>query len=450
MATSNLPEEQEIENSAKATRRINSVKDLVVEDPIKQVWKFLRSFEDVEFTTNRICEINNIKKDSKIKEDIKCYNNAKKQASQIGYCIRQAEEYFQASQKVGLVTSPNLLYYGATSLSRALILLTQSGDYSFDALRKADKHNHHGLELKKSFKATDIEKLEDFLNLLQCELFAKPIKLENLDKDAVELETGERVVPWGNFPLFYKSLISDACVVSVKTYQGSDTESYLRSNDVLTCRDILPIESLIKRKFNCFDLVKSLPDLFFTLDQIGIISDLNLGDASITNFDDVPSQLYDQPDKSVPISKTILNFSIDGLSPERKNILVTRYLSLSKDPLMFLEKDWGTSVSLRLAKQRFDEKEIEFSCTPDIVDDVNCRKFYILNPEECLPEIASQFMLLFCLGMMCRYYPDIWIKTLDKNVQITEFLDSLINVIYRKFPNLILDQMMEIKHYIHH
>jgi hypothetical protein len=440
MATSNVSEEQERENSAKATRQIKSVKDLVVEDPIKQVWKFLRSFEDVEFTTNRICEIHNIKKD----------NNTRKQASQIGYCIRQAQEYFQASQKVGLVTSPNLLYYGATSLSRALILLTQSGEYSFDALRKADKHNHHGLELKKSFKNKKIEKLEDFLNLLQCELFAKPIKLENLDKDAIDLETGDRAIPWGNFPLFYKSLISDACVVSVKTYQGSDIGSYLKYNDVITCRDIPPIKSLIKSKFNCFDLVKSLPDLFFTLDQIGIPSDLNLGYASIANFDDVPSPLYNQPDKSVPISKIILNFSIDGLSDVRKNILVNRYLSSSKDPLMFLDKDWGTSVSLRLEKQIFDEKEFKFSYIPDIVDDINCRKFYILNPEECLPEIASQFMLLFCLGMMCRYYPDIWIKTLDENVQITEFLDSLINVIYRKFPNLILDQMMEIKHYIHH
>lgn len=86
---------------------------------------------------------------------------------------------------------------------------------------------------------------------------------------------------------------------------------------------------------------------------------------------------------------------------------------------------------------------------PDIVDDINGRKFYILRPEAYIPEPATHFVLLYCLGMLARYYPDIWMRAIDENVQIAKLTDSLLNIIYRKFPNLMLDQMTWVKHYVH-
>jgi hypothetical protein len=58
-------------------------------------------------------------------------------------------------------------------------------------------------------------------------------------------------------------------------------------------------------------------------------------------------------------------------------------------------------------------------------------------------------MLLYNLRMLSNYYPDIWMKTIDQNVQIVEVVDTFLNIVYRKFPNLILDQMTGTKHVIH-
>ncbi len=42
-----------------------------------------------------------------------------------------------------------------------------------------------------------------------------------------------------------------------------------------------------------------------------------------------------------------------------------------------------------------------------------------------------------------------WMRAIDENVQIAELTDSLLDMIHRKFPNLILDQMTWVKHYVH-
>jgi len=72
-----------------------------------------------------------------------------------------------------------------------------------------------------------------------------------------------------------------------------------------------------------------------------------------------------------------------------------------------------------------------------------------MNPDTYLSEPAAYFIVLYCLGMLSRYYPDVWMKAIDKSVQIGELVDTFLNAAYRKFPNLMLDQMTEIKHFIH-
>jgi YaaC-like Protein len=58
-------------------------------------------------------------------------------------------------------------------------------------------------------------------------------------------------------------------------------------------------------------------------------------------------------------------------------------------------------------------------------------------------------VLTYCLGMLSRYFPDVWMTVKDSRVEIAEVTNTLLGVIYRKFPNLILDQMTGIKHHIH-
>ena len=86
---------------------------------------------------------------------------------------------------------------------------------------------------------------------------------------------------------------------------------------------------------------------------------------------------------------------------------------------------------------------------PDGVDAVSGQLFYILKPETYLPEPAAHLIPLYCLGMLSRYYPDVWMHAIDKNIRLAELIDSLLNIIHRKFPNMILNQMTSVKHYIH-
>ena len=113
---------------------------------MEQVWKLLRLCVEPASLERWIRELHNISRGQQ-------EGNVTKQARQMAYCIRQAEEYFRASSEVSLATRGNLLYYGMVSLSQAVVLLKQDGKYSIDALRSAKKHRHHGLEFTPTLTA---------------------------------------------------------------------------------------------------------------------------------------------------------------------------------------------------------------------------------------------------------------------------------------------------------
>src|SRR5258708_4467237 len=96
----------------------------------------LAQFENVDAVTEGIIALHSVPS--------KHRDNAKKQAMQIRYCLRQAREYFDASRTVSLATRPVLLYYSAMALALCEILLKQSGDSRLEKLR--EHHNCHGLE----------------------------------------------------------------------------------------------------------------------------------------------------------------------------------------------------------------------------------------------------------------------------------------------------------------
>src|ERR1700722_13654198 len=105
--------------------QIGSVREITADNPSAEIWKYLRFFLDATATAELIHQIHGLPAKTEAK-------NIQKQAQQIGFCIRQAEQYFIASTQVGLPTRPVLLYYGAVSLSQALILLKNDGSFSLD------------------------------------------------------------------------------------------------------------------------------------------------------------------------------------------------------------------------------------------------------------------------------------------------------------------------------
>ena len=189
------------------------------------------------------------------------------------------------------------------------------------------------------------------------------------------------------------------------------------------------------------ELIKFLPDMYPELLGLDIQPDLCQGSVRI---EAVQHYRNEQLTKTEHLHK----FFIDRITSDQKDHLLRSYRS--RNPNIELKRDLGSNIYLELMVESVpSEEEVNTGWFPGIADNINGQKFYILRPEDYLSELAAHFVLLFCLGMLSRYYPDIWMKAIDENVQIAEFTDSLLNVIYRKFPNLILDQMTRVKHYVH-
>jgi len=400
---------------------ITGFKNITSENPIKEIWKFLRFFLDVPSVSEKIRRMHNI-------QGKKYVSDIKKQAKQIGYCIRQAEQYFEASSEVGLATRPTLLYYGAVSLSRALVLFRRHGNYSFDALRKGNKHNHHGLDLERGLinNVRSCDDLVVFFNSLQC-----------------GLHTNEKNIPWGNFALFYESLVPCSFQITTTAHKIGETAtlSHYRSHP---CADLLPLKLLISKQFNVMELMKTLPDMYFFIKELGVKA--NLCEGNLKHWVVQFHKKDEQGNEKIEKIKEEFSFTLDGILPDQKSLLLDYYRQ--KNPLINPGVDFGGNILLELTVE-YSPGEEHLFYLPDIVDDIIGQKFYILRPEDYLPEPAVHLIQLFCLGMLSRYYPDIWMKAIDENVRIAELTDSLLNVIFRKFPNLILDQMTWIKHYVH-
>jgi len=307
-------------------------------------------------------------------------------------------------------------------------LLRQDGIHSLDARRKKLKHNHHGLDLERGLaeRARPDVGTENFLSSVQCKC--------HIEND----------IPWGQFALFYQSLVP--CVYGIETEirdQGKST--FLKSHVTQICADLLPLDSIVSKYLNALDLVKCLPDIYFALQQLGIQPDLCRGNVEgkiIRHY-----KKDEQGNEQLEKTKDTWDFFIDGVTAEQRNHLLTFYEECN--PNIKLQADLGSNLHLQWIRDTVPSEEVAGAYWPDIADDINGRKFYILKPEDYIPEPAAHFVLLYCLGMLARYYPDKWIKAVNENVQVAELIDSLLNTIYRKFPNLILDQMTWVKHYVH-
>ncbi|MBD2571056.1 YaaC family protein [Anabaena lutea] len=306
---------------------INSYKDITSENPIKEVWKFLKYFQDVEFSRTQHCRIQKIS-DNEYKQR---KSNINKQAKQIGYCIRQAEQYFEAASQVSLATRPILLYYGAVSLSQALILLKKDGDYSFDALRNKDKHNHHGLELSKSFKSQNINTLstlsvESFFRLLECKCY---------------FNSNQGGIAWGNFPLFYESLVPAA--IRLNTYKTFRERIVpLQSTYPLTCSSLRPLQKNNggltinempidevpiddKTRFNLLSIIKNIPELYHMLTQLKIKPNLCEGSLHLHSTD----FMKEKENKRVSKSIAELLFFINNIETTQQEMLNLIYQNKS-------------------------------------------------------------------------------------------------------------------------
>jgi hypothetical protein len=405
---------------------ITSYKEITTDSPTKEIWKHLRYFLDVKAVDIKIRNYHKV-------PDGKYTSDTKKQARQISYSIRQAEEFFIASSQVGIPTRPLLLYYGAVSLSRALLMIRKDGNYCYDSLRKKKKHNHHGLVLCKKCvsELASPRDIASFLKAIRFKIYMK--------KDS---SGGEE--PWGSFPLFYSCLVPGEFTLK-QTIKDSGKTTYIETTTTQTTTDKLAMDVISQREFNALDLMKTLPDMFYTLNDMSIPTTLCRGNVEsriIKSYKKNPDG-KEEPEKYIET----FNFFLDGITQVQKKKLLDFYAKVS--PNIKTIADYGANIHLQMLREDFPGESPTSYYAPDIVEDSNCTKFYILEPVDYLPEPATYLALLFCFGMLSRYYPDIWMKIIDENVLILEAIDTFLNFAYRKYPALILDQMTHVRHNIH-
>lgn len=394
-------------------------REIICDNPNQEVWKQLRYLHDIEGVTSRIIETQEVKK--KYKKDVM------KQATQISHCIQQAEEYFLSSQQVSLATRPLLLYYGAVSLSQALILYKKNGEFSIDVRRDKEKHNHHGLEFKKKFKSSNLKyrNIEDFFKILDCNVFIEKNKK----------------IPWGHFPLLYDTVTIDS--INIKnTIRFEENFLELTSSYLLNYPDSLSMEKLSSMNINAFDLICNIPDLFNDLSQFNIDNNLYPG-----NIRKITTNHTLMRTNGVFLPRDITEeflFLIYNLNEEKKSKFVSHFETNNEEIKFSKTADNAITGHFQF---KHKENEIKTYFLPDIVDSINGDHYFLVTSKNYINELSSMHILLFIFGMLSRYFPDIWMEVINRNILISEITNSLLNIISRKYPNFILNQITGVKHH---
>jgi len=417
-------------------RMIRQIKNVTCSNPHAQIWKHLRFFLDLPYTVKRIKEIHNI-------HDSKHERNIKKQAEQINYCILQAEEYYKAAEHVSVAIKPLLLYYGSVALSQALVLLSNAGELSFDYRRKTKKHSHHGLELKEFPLPSKLSEapLQDILRLIRCNIYLK----EN--------------TPWGQFGLFYNSLVPSAFSISLRYRQVDEAlfetptqaeeirkqlqkqlQAVMHKGGYTThfiphgCAELLPIDSIKNNVFTCFDLSTMLADCYSTFQELGIRPQICRGSLDAEVFEGY--KIDEKGNKIVVELVEDHSASINGIN-ETEEAQLLSLLAAQNSPFKMTEQvynplnlqqrevgDHSLVLHARITYRSREERDRFYY--PDIVDDLHGNLYYIIEPEKYIHEPGSLFIIQFCFGMLSRYYPDIWMKLVKEHTIFREFTDTLL------------------------
>jgi hypothetical protein len=359
----------------------------------------------------------------------------RRQADQIGTCIQQAEQYFSASTQVDLTVKPNLLYYGMVALARALVLLKNNGLHSLDSLRKKGEHITHGLVLNYGmFEDTKTTAtIKEITDSIQC-----------------------RIKRSGTFPLFWKSCTSSSFCVEKTTRDQIRGVSLSESISKATEPKTDLIGERIDESISLTTLLCGLPCIYYDLEDCNIAPSINPGKAWV--HVDTPFAIRADVGGVQNMSPSIYQvyeqhcFSIDHLDARSQTQLMENLRIIN--PELKMDFNLGaTSDNSIIVKYKITHHcnaTEELGSYPCIIQDMHGNFFYIVDPLNHILEAAALFMVMYCLGMTCRYMPDKWVPLILGNNQFREFLDSsLLGSTTIRFPYLLLNQMMNSHHNIH-
>jgi hypothetical protein len=363
-------------------------------DVSKFAWSRLSQFQNIDHTASAICDLHKL--------DKKHLSNARQQAEQIKYCLSQAKEYFDAGKTVSLATRPVLLYYGVMSLALAEILLKQTGDSRLSVLRQ--KHNCHGLQLI----TPALPKPEEPLSSAANTLIAKA------QTDA----TGNGK---GTFEVWRRSAREYPVTgYSVTTYP---TLSQSTNFEILLGAIDIPPPILGSLGITLMDCLRNLPYMGDVLLRLG--SNLDMVRGKMTRQVDVQSKVVTVQTIIHPSPQNLLDRfgELVQCKPDCVNNIEIREVpsgyifSQVVGPNLSLIGPWPHSICLT-------DEEIFFAANK-------------LN----LGEFGFLYTALHICGNFARYFPDVWLRHIERNSPLSMAINELCNHSFDRLPLLNLSEL---------
>lgn len=308
------------------------LREVRTEEPVKEIWSMLSFFESkhncVQYLENKFqntnCDLTNT-------------------ANSLAFTMSTAREYYEASEKVTILTRPLLIFYGMNALAKVLFMANHG---------KKSPSNSHGL--------TKAEKWSG--------------KFEEL---TVEIRRD------GTFPQFHGCFSNDN-LASIK----------------FSTKELLSVIPEIKVEFETVIGEKSRA-LKTKHSEHGI------------NIIDTDLEKYTVLEKELSL---IPGFQESFVSIQRL-----------KDNIFL----WSNSAesNKHFTRTIFGENYITLTVEKN-------GRFLIL------PEMSAHYLIMFLLGMLSRYQPQEWGRTIKGEVSGEIYLvQKFLEVTKRKFPNLILNNL---------
>lgn len=364
---------------------------ITCENTYDEVWRRLMEYANVELATSAIENFHGKAPNKRVAA------NYRKQAEQTRVCLLQAREYFEAARLSSLVTQPNHLYYGIVALSSACMLIRGDGSHSLDFLRRDNKNAHHGLDFTFS---SDQKRAKEGLSLLE--------------------NSYVRVCPNGHFFNWYSTLSPSIAVHGLETQVTATTE--VKRLVEIGSYDIPKFSELVGIKEDLMFLTKRLPDLHSELGRYGVDLAFARGDHDIRTDTGTGNQEHTFTFHHAPSHDALLGV-VDQFSCDSGVNFEYKIMAGKTNGSVGTRKDKNWAFSYPNSRTTGDHKTIFYA------EDINS------------PEVVDLYVISFCLSMLSRYYPDIWVSFLESHCKGAKLVERIVMLLLRRTPNLILNQI---------
>jgi hypothetical protein len=379
-------------NSDIGSMIIRSVTSVRTVDRSAFAWSGLRRSQNVELVTQRIIDVQGVPTGQ--------YRNARKQASQIRYCLIQAHEYFRAAAEVSLATKPNLLYYGLMSLALAEILFKQSGGSSLDKAR--GENRHHGLSMTVGGAAADQP-----LSVSAGALRAKPMTVG-----------GQRR---GTFELWHRSSREHPIIGRQTHYvpTGGSTSGH----EILLAPVDQPYETYPEEGITLAEALSCLPFLLEHIAPSGLASKLVRGTATAEHRG---GERWNSRMQILLHPNDLNSEIIDQIKVEPGAVDRVSCLEIVQGYEIVLKFDWinqGMQIPLPAAAM------------------INTKEFRMWSNQPPLNEFGYFYIALYLAGNYARYYPDKWLHDVTNSSPLALAIEELCDIATWRVPWLTLSEM---------